>query len=110
MRVKDSSNKVVDTYLQAVSKGRLDAARYIKENLRLSRTFGYVQPYVPVVQPADVRPVWIPAHKSKDSIDALVSGHWVYVVVRSSRWFIDAQDEEKGKVAVIVPYKESGKE
>ena len=62
--VKDRPNKVMDVYMEALSGGRVDAVNYIKENLKISKAFGYVKPYVPVVTPADVRMVWLPAHKS----------------------------------------------
>ena len=105
--VKDNPNKVMDVYLGAVSSGRADAVNYIKENLRVNQAFGYVKPYVPVVEPADVRLVWLPAHKSKYSPEVLVSGHWVYIMVKESRWFIDSQTQGEAKIPLIVPYKET---
>ena len=105
--VKDSPNKVMDVYLEAVSSGRTDAVNYIKENLKVNKAFGYVKPYVPVVEPADVRLVWLPAHKSKYSSEVLVSGHWVYLMVKQSRWFIDSQTQGNVKIPLIVPYKET---
>lgn len=105
--VKDSPNKVMDVYLGAVSSGRADAVNYIKENLRVNQAFGYVKPYVPVVEPADVRLVWLPAHKSKYSPEVLVSGHWVYIMVKEPRWFIDSQTQGEVKIPLIVPYKET---
>lgn len=107
--VKDSPNKVMDVYLDAVSKGRSDAADYIKENLKISEAFGYTKPYVPVVEPADVRMVWLAPHKSKYSPEVLVSGHWAYLMVKQSRWFIDAQTEDKVRIPLITPYKEGVK-
>jgi len=107
--VKEEQNKVMEAYLKAVSSGRIEAAEYVKENLRLKDAFGYVKPYVPVVAPADVRLIWLPTHKSTYEPDALVGGHWVYVIVRPSRWFIDSQAQSKGKIPLIIPYKESNK-
>ena len=107
--VKDGQDKVLSSYLEAVSAGRTDAVNYIKENLKIGQAFGYVKPYVPVVEPADVRMVWIPPHKSKKDPNTLVGGHWVYVVVRESGWFIDAEAPGKGKLPLIIPYKESAK-
>ena len=107
--VKDNPNKVMDVYLEAVSSGRVDAGNYIKENLKINKAFGYVKPYVPVVEPLDVRMVWLPAHKSKYSPEVLVSGHWVYIMVRESRWFIDTQAQGNVKIPLIVPYKEDNK-
>jgi len=107
--IKDSPNKVIDVYLKGVSNGRADSVNYIKENLKISQAFGYVKPYVPVVKPADVRLVWIPTHKSKSSDEVLVSGHWVYLMVEPSGWFIEAQREDKARVPLIVPYKKENK-
>lgn len=107
--VKDSPNKVMDVYLEAASSGRVDAVNYIKENLKVNNAFGYVKPYVPVVEPADVRMVWLPAHKSKYSSEVLVSGHWVYIMVKDSHWFIDAQAQGNVKIPLVVPYKEDNK-
>lgn len=107
--VKDSPSKVMDVYLEAVSSGRADSANYIKENLKINQAFGYVKPYVPVVQPADVRLVWVPTHKSKSSSEVLVSGHWVYLMVKEPRWFIDTIESDKVKVPLIIPYREQDK-
>lgn len=105
MLVKENPNKVTDVYLKAMSSGRADSVNYIKENLKIDQAFGYVKPYVPVVQPADVRLVWLPAHKSKFSPEVLVSGHWVYLMVEPSRWFIDSQSNDKAKIPLITPYR-----
>jgi len=107
--VKENPNKVMDVYLEAVSSGRADSVNYIKENLKINQAFGYVKPYVPVVEPADVRLVWIPAHKSKSASEVLVSGHWVYIMVKESGWFIDSQSKSEAKIPLILPYKETDK-
>ena len=107
--VKENSSKVMDVYLEAVSSGRADAVNYIKENLKIDKAFGYVKPYVPVVEPADVRLVWMPAHKSKSAPEVLVSGHWVYIMVKESTWFIDEQMKSDAKIPLIFPYKDIDK-
>lgn len=107
--VKESPNKVMDVYLQAVSNGRLESVNYIKDNLKISQAFGYVKPYAPVVEPADVRLVWMPAHKSKSAPEILVSGHWVYIMVKQSTWFIDTQTKGEAKIPLVLPYKETDK-
>ncbi len=105
--LKPDKDKAIDSYLDAVSKGRMDSLNYIKDNLKLNKTFGYVKPYVPVVEPPQVAMVWIPAHKSKDTDEVLVSGHWVYIMVHNARWFIDLENKTEGKLPIIVPYKET---
>src|SRR3989338_93941 len=93
---------VINTYLAAMSAGRQDAEQTIKENLRLTKSYGYVQPYVPVISAPLVKRIWCPNHKSKKDADTLVAGHWVYVMVRGPKWFIETQ-EGPGKFPVIVP-------
>jgi hypothetical protein len=104
--VSGAQDKVMDAYLSAVSSGRRDSADFIKDKLKLNKAFGYVAPYVPVIEPADVRLVWIPAHKSKEDKDTLVAGHWIYVMLREPAWFIDSQKENKVRIPLMVPYKE----
>lgn len=107
--VKNIPDKVLDAYMSGVGAGQRDAAGFITENLKISKAFGYVKPYVPVIEPADVRMVWLPAHKSKNDPNTLVGGHWVYIMVRESRWFIDAQVKDNAQLPVIIPYKEEAK-
>ena len=107
--VKDDQNKVMDVYMKALSSGRIDAASYIKENLKIDKAFGYTKPYLPVVIPADVRMVWVPTHKLKNSPEVLVNGHWVYIMVKESTWFIDEQANDNAKIPLIFPYKDIDK-
>ena len=107
--IKDNNDKVTDTYLNAISQGRSDSASFIRENLKINKAFGYVKPYAPVIRQADVRLVWVPVHKSKDDPEALVSGHWVYIMVKEAGWFIDSETSDKVHIPLIIPYKESNK-
>ena len=107
--VKDNPSRTESVYLAAISSGRKDAASYIQENLKLNKAYGYVKPYMPLVDPAEVRLVWIPAHKSEGSSDALVSGHWVYLMVKPSRWYIERQNKGKTEIPLIVPHKQEEK-
>lgn len=104
--VDPSRNKVVDAYLEAVSSGRHDSVEFIRENLKIDKAFGYVKPYVPVMESADVRLVWIPAHRSKEDKDTLVAGHWIYVMVREPAWFIDSGKQDTARIPLLVPYRE----
>lgn len=59
-------------------------------------------PYVPLVDPPRVQRVWIPAYVN-DAGD-LVAGHWIYLMLRSSRWFLDdGHDTEKRQLDLSVP-------
>ena len=107
--IKDNNDKVTDTYLNAISQGRSDSASFIRENLKINKAFGYVKPYAPVIRQADVRLVWVPVHKSKDDPETLVSGHWVYIMVKEAGWFIDSEASDKVHIPLIISYKESNK-
>jgi hypothetical protein len=107
--IKGNDDKVTDTYLSAISQGRSDSASFIRENLKINKAFGYVKPYAPVIRQADVRLVWVPVHKSKDDPETLVSGHWVYIMVKEAGWFIDSETSDKVHIPLIISYKESNK-
>jgi hypothetical protein len=44
-------------------------------------------PYTPIMQPPVVQRVWVPDHLNADG--DLVSGHWVYLLLEPSRWFLE---------------------
>lgn len=50
-------------------------------------------PYVPVVMAPRVQRVWIPAHVNEAG--DMVAGHWIYLMLERSRWFVD---DEAGRV------------
>ena len=43
-------------------------------------------PYLPLVQPPQVQRVWITAHLNEAG--DLIAGHWVYLMLESSQWFL----------------------
>lgn len=59
-------------------------------------------PYVPLVDPPRVQRVWIPAYVN--SAGDLVAGHWIYLMLRPSGWFLDdGHDTEKRQLDLSVP-------
>ena len=48
-------------------------------------------PYVALVDPPEVQRVWIPAGVNKHG--DMVSGYWVYLIVRQSRFFLEREDD-----------------
>lgn len=52
-------------------------------------------PYVPVMTPPRVQRVWIPA--AVNDAGDLVAGHWVYLMLQPSRWFLDDRYSEPEK-------------
>jgi hypothetical protein len=80
---------LMDVYAQSVGQSKKDMQKFIDGQLTEQQTFGYVKPYVPIVNPPVVRKIWIPDHKSMDDQDVLVAGHWTYVMVEGPKWFID---------------------
>ena len=59
-------------------------------------------PYVPLVDPPRVQRVWIPAYVN--SAGDLVAGHWIYLMLRPSGWFLDdGRNTEKRQLDLNVP-------
>ena len=106
-KMQGKQNKPVlipDIYAQSVGDAQRDAAKFIEENLKEQKTFGYIKPYIPVIQEPVVRKVWIPDHKERQDASVLVGGHWVYLMIQGPKWFIE--DQTNGiEVPVIVPAK-----
>ena len=63
-------------------------------------------PYLPLVQPPDVKRVWVTAHLNEEG--DLIAGHWVYLMLEPSSWFLRYQGPRKleltmpGRVPVAV--------
>ncbi len=93
---------MMDIYADSIGDSQQDVARYMRENLKEQKTFGYVKPYIPVMISPVVRKVWVPDHKSNNDGSVLVAGHWVYVMVQGPRWFIE-EEGKKMDVPVIIP-------
>lgn len=58
-------------------------------------------PYVPLVDPPRVQRVWIPAYVN--SAGDLVAGHWIYLMLRSSEWFLDDGHDTKKQLNLSTP-------
>ena len=43
-------------------------------------------PYLPLVQPAEVRRVWVTAHLNEAG--DMIAGHWVYLMLEPSQWYL----------------------
>ena len=43
-------------------------------------------PYLPLVQPPNVRRVWVTAHLNEEG--DMIAGHWVYLMVEPSQWYL----------------------
>ncbi|MBF0490935.1 MAG: hypothetical protein HQL15_10090 [Candidatus Omnitrophica bacterium] len=93
---------MMDVYANSTGQAKKDVAEFVEKNLKEQNTFGYVKPYIPVVNEPVVRKVWIPDHKSDDNSDVMIAGHWAYLMVQPASWFIDG-DTVDTKLPVIVP-------
>ena len=91
-----------DIYLKSMGDSQEDVSNFVQERLKEQNTFGYVKPFIPVMDAPVVRKVWIPDHKSNDDGDVLVAGHWVYLMVQPSRWFIE-EETQRVEMPVIIP-------
>ena len=66
--------------------GRRDEAVDVPALKPTAGALGPEAPYLPLVRPPQVQRVWITAHLN-DSGD-LIAGHWVYLMLESSQWFL----------------------
>ena len=82
--------------------GRQDEVVAIPELKPTAGALGPEAPYLPLVKPPEVQRVWITAHLN-DS-DDLIAGHWVYLMLESSQWFLrDYQGPEELRLKLPAP-------
>ena len=82
---------MLDLYSENRSLAAKDVAARIKQDLTLKQGYGYVKPYVPIMSMPEVRLVWIPDHLAEGTDRAMVAGHWIYLVIRESKFYIEEQ-------------------
>ena len=64
-------------------------------------------PYLPLVQPPEVRRVWVTAHLNEQG--DMIAGHWVYLMLEPSSWYLRYRGPRKlelqlpARVPVAVP-------
>ena len=102
VKSKAHAMTMMDIYATSTGEAQKDVAQFIEHNLKEQETFGYVKPYIPVVNEPVVRKVWVPDHKSEDNSEVMIAGHWVYVMIQPATWFIDGKTMDT-KLPVIVP-------
>ncbi len=77
----------MDVYFNGTHEAAQDAGRFIEEKLIEQQTFGYVKPYLPVLEQAVVRKVWITNQPDEHDPQVLVTGHWTYVMIEGPKWY-----------------------
>ncbi len=99
---KSSQAKAVDTgavrtfaevYRRSKEADARDTAGIPRVTASLAPALGYVKPYVPVIRPPRVIKVWVPAHVIDGDPKALVAGHWAFVMLEDTRWFIEGEEK-----------------
>ena len=98
----DGPVPMADIYANSAGEAHKDVAKFIEANLKEQKTFGYVKPYIPVVQGPVVRKVWVPDHKSEQDGAVLVGGHWVYLMIEGPRWFVETEIPD-AHLPILVP-------
>ena len=66
-------------------------------------------PYLPLVQPPEVRRVWVTAHLNEAG--DMIAGHWVYLMLEPSQWLLrgyTGPQELRLKLPVRVPVEAPG--
>ena len=68
-------------------------------------------PYLPLVQPPEVRRVWVTAHLNAEG--DMIAGHWVYLMLEPSQWYLrgyTGQRKLELKLPARVPVEASGEQ
>lgn len=97
---KGHQESMENVYLNAEKQGNKDTIKAIAQQFKIHQALGYVKPYVPVINPPEVKRAWIVPHETKDG--SLVGGYWVYIIVKKPSWYI--QTPEENMPAIIIPY------
>ena len=61
-------------------------------------------PYLPLVQPPEVKRVWVTAHLNAEG--DMIAGHWVYLMLEPSQWYLRGYTGQRSlelKLPVRVP-------
>lgn len=96
------------TLLGDGSGSHADRARHALEVMRSYRTAQTPQPAYPVVQPAEVRLMWVPDHLNRAG--DLVPAHYYYLRVLNDRWAVqdafelEDQLETRGNGTTATPW------
>lgn len=93
-----------DIYAQSIHDETTNVGNAIASELKEEKVFGYVKPYVPVIDPPIVKKVWIPNQKSEQDAGVLIAGHWAYVMIKGPTWFIDEEVEDQMQMNIF-PFK-----
>lgn len=105
--VTTSETPARKSLLQAYSAGHGEGAEAVSKKttkeLTLKRAYGYTKPYVPVLEYPQVKKIWIPDHLGEDK--ALISGHWVYVILKPPQWLQVDENEQEIEFPSVIPFK-----
>jgi hypothetical protein len=101
-QVPGVSSVPVETALeQATAARHVALGEALRAGLPGSGTFGPGQVAVPVLVSPDVRRVWVPTHENAEG--ELIAGHWAFLRVRDSRWFLEAPPARDASPAGLPP-------
>ena len=90
-RAATRGGDMLNLHLKNRGMAARDVAAKIKQDLTAKKAYGYVKPYAAITIPAEVRLVWIPEHMAEGADNAMVAGHWVYLKIRESQFYIQGK-------------------
>lgn len=99
----NEKKRLEDVYYQSIQDGHRDSNQLISTLLVEKESFGYVKPYVPVLEQPKVRKVWIPDQQSPDDPNVLIAGHWTYIMIQGPQWFTQQEVEGSSSTEEIIP-------
>lgn len=94
----ETTKTISETYQQA----QKDTETVLNKELTVNKAFGYEKPYVPVINPPEVKRAWVLAHKTEDG--SLIGGYWIYIIVKDASWYIETP--QMNLPTITIPYKQ----
>ena len=80
-----------EVYRRSKEADARDTVPAVPLKASLEPSIGMVKPYIPVIRPPRVIKAWVPAHIFTGDRKAMVAGHWAYVMLEETRWFIEGE-------------------
>jgi len=102
-REKAIKKSIEDAYATGHGEAAKAVEGKVTREFMLNEAYGYTKPYAPVIESPIIKKVWIPDHTTADN--CLVSGHWVYIMIKDATWYIKDTTMPEKKIPVIIPSK-----
>lgn len=85
---REPGRPIDEIYDEIHRRGSKDAVEMLRDGMRERMVYGVTDPYIPLRQPDEVVPVWVPAFVDPRT-GRRIDGHWEHTVIRRGEWVTD---------------------